>query len=774
MPYGGTTPAEDKKIDRCVEEMMRDGTDKDKAIPICKAQVIKARKKIDAQRLNRKLMLGRAKAAQLEPELVQIYERELAAEARAIARRFSQLATSIVAAGPQWLPPPGDGVLRGTDKAVRKRVRPIHERILQEAIAEAALGIAFDVTAPLAQVLLDQLALRAEAIEEGLRQPVVAVIERSFTEGASIPETARAIREVVTAVTPWQAVMLARTDMISLANGGSQLAVRLVNEASRAAGEETFETKTWLATMDHRTRETHAQANGQEVPIDQPFSVGGQSLDYPGDPSGSDAEVINCRCTAIYSSSPTATTAASSLPLGGTMGLYSVSDGTTNLAGALQVSITEVEMEDEVEDEQPLKWQATLAFEGMPTVDGRYFPPDSLSWRELPLTLLAQLETQAGHDGAEVCGRIERIWREEHGEDTNAIMAEGVFDGDEFGRKVARLVGEQTLHGLSVDVAVGRTGLRNPETGEIVESEEIDLFDLIFGTGDFQTVLFDGVIGAATVCAFPAFDDATIAVVASGVYGIVRVQTAIMLLEKGLTAAAAGIAPLHPPSAWFEQPQLTGPTPLTVGEDGRVFGHVATWGVCHIGNLNSCTTAPRSYADYSFFHLGELTTEEGENISVGKITLDTGHAGLSAGRKATLRHYDDTGTAVADVRAGEDEYGIWFAGAVRPDVPETTVRKLRAAAISGDWRRIDGHLELVAALAVNVPGFPIPRTEVAVAASGQPEARFALVAAGIVTEEELEAIRHLDDYNKNRASASMSQEEMRTRLEALGEFVGLG
>src|SRR5205085_943051 len=51
---------------------------------------------------------------------------------------------------------------------------------------------------------------------------------------------------------------------------------------------------------------------------------------------------------------------------------------------------------------------------------------------------------------------------------------------------------------------------------------------------------------------------------------------------------------------------------------------------------------------------------------------------------------------------------------------------LRASAPSGDWRRIGGNLELVGLLAVNVPGFPVPRPQVLTAAGGQ---QLALVAA---------------------------------------------
>lgn len=55
--------------------------------------------------------------------------------------------------------------------------------------------------------------------------------------------------------------------------------------------------KTWVAVGDNRTRPAHAEANGQTVPIDQPFDVGGEKLMFPGDPNGSAGNIINCRCT---------------------------------------------------------------------------------------------------------------------------------------------------------------------------------------------------------------------------------------------------------------------------------------------------------------------------------------------------------------------------------------------------------------------------------------------------------------------------------------------
>jgi hypothetical protein len=87
-----------------------------------------------------------------------------------------------------------------------------------------------------------------------------------------------------------------------------------------------------------------------------------------------------------------------------------------------------------------------------------------------------------------------------------------------------------------------------------------------------------------------------------------------------------------------------------------------------------------------------------------------------------MAHYDNTATIVADVRAGQDEHGQWIAGAMRPGVTEEQIRAMRAQAVSGDWRSLGGSLDLVAALSVPVPGFPI-----AVVADGQ---QVAMVASG--------------------------------------------
>ncbi len=199
-----------------------------------------------------------------------------------------------------------------------------------------------------------------------------------------------------------------------------------------------------------------------------------------------------------------------------------------------------------------------------------------------------------------------------------------------------------------------------------------------------------------------------------------------------LTAAAAGLVPEVPPLAWFEMPEPNEPTPLTITADGQIYGHGWLWNTCHTGQPGRCTTAPRSQSGYKFFHLGGVDTQEGVTVATGKITFGAGHAPLTASRAGTAAHYDNTAHAGADVVVRDGKWGGWVTGALRPDLPAKVVRTLRAAALSGDWRSVNGALELIGLLAVNVPGFPVPRAQAALAASGELDEMEALVAAGML------------------------------------------
>jgi len=199
-------------------------------------------------------------------------------------------------------------------------------------------------------------------------------------------------------------------------------------------------------------------------------------------------------------------------------------------------------------------------------------------------------------------------------------------------------------------------------------------------------------------------------------------------ISKGRTASAAAL----PPIEYFTDPGFSEPTPLTIDGD-RIFGHIATWGTCHIGISKRCTPPPRSKSDYAYFNVGAKRVQDGDavrTVGVGHLTMNTGHASLNASLAETLAHYDNTGTCAATVAAGEDRHGIWINGLVEPELSERDRERLAAAPPSGDWRPKGGALELCAVLAVNVPGYPVPRARVAAAGVGEEPEVLALVAAG--------------------------------------------
>lgn len=474
------------------------------------------------------------------------------------------------------------------------------------------------------------------------------------------------------------------------------------------------------------------------------------------------------------------------------------------------------------------EFHSLLVVEGTWTGDGRWIEEGALSWRDLPLPLMATDRTTEGHADAVLVGQITRIEREGreihawgrfvNSDDADIMRLQGFIKaGDLRGISV-------DLDSLEYDIVMPMEGMDEEEEEE-VEDETGNRRQVRMSSDDAKMIVTSARIMGATVVPFPAFQEAFIESLAAAAavlqsepfatgwitmqsldgldftppvgarqeaarglawreefgrggtaVGVARARdlsngrnltpTTVNRMasyfarhevdkqgqgwrpgedgypsagriawalwggdpgwawarkmqrsmnarvERGSITAAAIEAPVVPPSAWFRDPKMSGPTPLTICDDGRVFGHLAVWGQCHIAYSDSCVTPPRSAASYAHFLTGELLCEDGSRVPVGQITMDTGHAPLNANPARALAHYDDTGAAIADVTAGEDRHGIWLAGALRPGLSPEKVRAVMAADVSGDWRRIGSALELIAVLSVNVPGFPKNRIAV--------------------------------------------------------------
>lgn len=353
---------------------------------------------------------------------------------------------------------------------------------------------------------------------------------------------------------------------------------------------------------------------------------------------------------------------------------------------------------------------SVLAVIGTPTDDGRMFADNiALSFRDFPLPLLWQRQSSGGHIDAFTVGVIESAGVVGH-----EVIGKGYLLNTPEAAEAAMQI-EHGVTGPSVDLGDVTWELRNAATGQPVTEEEYRANPDM----ELTQVVTGAKILAATLVATPAFGQTSITLGAEVTKTPDAVVAAAALAQPGLIDQ-----PVYDP-ALFANPEFDGPTLPHMTEDGRIMGHLAAFNVCHIGIQDACVMAPRSQTDYAWFHTAPpVKTTEGP-VKVGRLTVGGGHAGPRLNPAATIAHYDNAGTCFALVHVGEDEHGVWFSGVAAPGATPEQVAAGLAAPLSGDWRNVGGNLELVAALAVNTPGFPI----LASGATDDTDSPLALVAS---------------------------------------------
>lgn len=546
-------------------------------------------------------------------------------------------------------------------------------------------------------------------------------IDRSLAAGENPDEdmTTRVKRTLAQHVAPAElnktARMIARTE-----SAAAQTRATLdVAKVTTSTGSSDLQ-KIWCCTLDSKTRREHWQADGQRVPVDTQFHLGRYRVDHPGD--GPPAMARNCRCavfvlradeadprendrhterlngrdaTAVNRNGRTQQQEIEARAREGNVrardtpdGIGTVASATTDISG------------DTVTIYRTFK--ATITELGTLTDDGRMLAADmKLSFRTFPLALRWQETADPGHDHAYTVGVIE------HAElDGSRVIATGYL----LNTPQADLAADQITHGVTRPIVdlVAATAILTDGDGN-----PLDMAGLMDGTiPEPETVIetvTEGKVLGATLVSIAAFDRPT----DIELTGTTEADTATVdSLVASLTATGERvfIDEFRPHYGLFTDPQLAGPTHPTLDETtGRVYGHIALWGKQHTGFAGQArkVEAPRSVSGYSYFHTSRITTAGNEPLMVGKLTVATGHAGLRLASDPAAAHYDNTGTCWAYVRAGEDTHGIWFSGVLHPSADTDMVRDGLASPLSGDWRPIGGGLELVAALSVNTPGFPL-------------------------------------------------------------------
>lgn len=121
-----------------------------------------------------------------------------------------------------------------------------------------------------------------------------ALIEKAATEGQSVDQLAKSIKDQFSFDTKVRPLRIARTELTDTINDGTTQALR----------KEGYREKQWSTVVDGRERETHAAADGQTVGMDEMFSIGGSSCRFPGDEALPPSERINCRCAIVAAGLP--------------------------------------------------------------------------------------------------------------------------------------------------------------------------------------------------------------------------------------------------------------------------------------------------------------------------------------------------------------------------------------------------------------------------------------------------------------------------------------
>lgn len=160
----------------------------------------------------------------------------------------------------------------------------------ESAARRHGFDIDFSITRPEVDEALEENAERAgEQVQERMTGDIVDAVLDAHDRGLDIEEIAQELsNDVFPDMKTWQARRVAQTCVISASNKGNLTAYK---SASGVTG------KKWLATDDHRVRESHEDIDGQERELGEPFETGnGNEAMFPGDPSLPASDRINCRC----------------------------------------------------------------------------------------------------------------------------------------------------------------------------------------------------------------------------------------------------------------------------------------------------------------------------------------------------------------------------------------------------------------------------------------------------------------------------------------------
>jgi hypothetical protein len=177
---------------------------------------------------------------------------------------------------------------------LRAVLRPAWEKAARrgggQIIAQLGLDLDFSLLDPAVRIYVGNKNLKIKNITATLAEEAREIIKRGIDDGWTIDRMAERLAEKFES--PYRSRVIARTETIDAFSDGRHSAMILAD----------VEKKEWLTARDDNVRESHIAADGQIVPLGEPFTLGsGAQMMRPLDDSlGADAgDIVQCRCVEL-------------------------------------------------------------------------------------------------------------------------------------------------------------------------------------------------------------------------------------------------------------------------------------------------------------------------------------------------------------------------------------------------------------------------------------------------------------------------------------------
>lgn len=225
----------------------------------------------------------RALLDRLEARFAKSWQSEIARAMRSAATEYSNTQSIMLAIG-KHRQNVTQLIRRTYEISGNEFARPIYEKAQDRGMVTKD----FENFNRLIQAFITTLgAEKVTQISKTTEDQIRSAINDGVAEGVGTAGIASNIRSRAPVIAGVRSLVIARTEVHSASQWAQVTAIKDTGLVLR---------KEWVSAADERTRIDHADANGQIVGPDESFEVGGEELAFPGDPSGSAENIINCRC----------------------------------------------------------------------------------------------------------------------------------------------------------------------------------------------------------------------------------------------------------------------------------------------------------------------------------------------------------------------------------------------------------------------------------------------------------------------------------------------